>query len=248
MQNYLKEIKLLKPYIITVIIVLVLSYSVYFLCGDALVKVLGQEDGFFEWLTAIFFLVASILCFIIYRRTKNLFVLGLALLFFMGMGEEISWGQRIIGFDTPKSLEKVNGQGEFNIHNIEIFNDEYLNGKKKTGWERLLEINMLFRIFSLTFCILIPLFFFHIKPRLKVNKKIQMPVAPVSVGIFFIISWCIFYSLEQYYIHIGKDPLYYLTVGEVFEFTTSFIFFLIMLYFYRDKKDGFLGRDIKQGM
>jgi hypothetical protein len=33
-------------------------------------------------------------------------------------GEEISWGQRIFGFNTPTDLEGVNHQDEFNLHNI----------------------------------------------------------------------------------------------------------------------------------
>jgi len=36
------------------------------------------------------------------------------------IGEEISWGQRILGFATPESLEDVNNQGETNIHNVGI--------------------------------------------------------------------------------------------------------------------------------
>ena len=33
-------------------------------------------------------------------------------------GEEISWGQRIIGLATPDFLIDLNAQGEFNVHNI----------------------------------------------------------------------------------------------------------------------------------
>ncbi len=35
-------------------------------------------------------------------------------------GEEISWGQRILGFATPDFLLNLNAQGEFNLHNIKI--------------------------------------------------------------------------------------------------------------------------------
>jgi len=33
-------------------------------------------------------------------------------------GEEISWGQRILGFETPAPLRAINAQGEFNVHNV----------------------------------------------------------------------------------------------------------------------------------
>ncbi|MEZ5285770.1 MAG: hypothetical protein R2712_13375 [Vicinamibacterales bacterium] len=32
--------------------------------------------------------------------------------------EEVSWGQRFLGFDTPPLLDAVNAQGEANLHNI----------------------------------------------------------------------------------------------------------------------------------
>ena len=37
--------------------------------------------------------------------------------FFVGM-EEVSWGQRIVGFETPELLEAYNYQGELTLHNI----------------------------------------------------------------------------------------------------------------------------------
>ena len=39
--------------------------------------------------------------------------------FIWAAGEEISWGQRLFGFETPEFLRTVNTQNEFNIHNIE---------------------------------------------------------------------------------------------------------------------------------
>jgi hypothetical protein len=33
-------------------------------------------------------------------------------------GEEISWGQRIIGFSVPEAIRAANTQGEFNLHNL----------------------------------------------------------------------------------------------------------------------------------
>jgi hypothetical protein len=47
-------------------------------------------------------------------------------------------------FSTPNYLNKVNVQKEFNFHNIEVFNTGNFDGSKKTGIQRLLEINFLF--------------------------------------------------------------------------------------------------------
>jgi hypothetical protein len=48
-------------------------------------------------------------------------LLGLGL-FFLGM-EEISWGQRLFGFRSPRTLENVNVQGEVNVHNLWVIDD-----------------------------------------------------------------------------------------------------------------------------
>ncbi|MEP6926711.1 MAG: hypothetical protein ABI834_03700 [Ginsengibacter sp.] len=208
--------------------------------------VLGKEDGFFENLTFIFFVFAVILFFISFLRTKNIFLLGLALLFLFGAGEEISWGQRILHFRTPNSMYDINAQHEFNIHNLEIFNYTNLKKVKKSGLKRLLDFNLLYRIFSMIFLVCIPVFFYHIKTRLITNKKIQMPVAPVTIGIFFFITLVVFYSLKYFILPVTKVQRYYFAITEVFEFTTSYIYFTVALYFYNRKDNKFLGKDIKQ--
>ena len=50
---------------------------------------------------------------------------GLGALFFLfaccclfAAGEEISWGQRVLGFGTPEEVAAVNGQEELNVHDV----------------------------------------------------------------------------------------------------------------------------------
>ncbi|MBD2230054.1 hypothetical protein [Phormidium tenue] len=81
-----------------------------------------QEDGVLESLSAVFyFLAAGIFAFGFKAKTAPLrfWCLFFAVLLFMVGGEEISWGQRVFGIATPESLESVNLQNEFNIHNID---------------------------------------------------------------------------------------------------------------------------------
>jgi hypothetical protein len=50
---------------------------------------------------------------------------GLALLSLLAAGEEISWGQRLFGFETSESMRQLNYQNETNLHNLmpaELFN------------------------------------------------------------------------------------------------------------------------------
>ena len=44
-----------------------------------------------------------------------LYILG-ALAFVFAAGEEIDWGQRIFGFETPGSLRDINMNDAFNLH------------------------------------------------------------------------------------------------------------------------------------
>ena len=75
------------------------------------------EDGLFENLTAVFFLVAAVFFALAYLRSRKqwngylkLVFLTLAILcFFVGM-EEISWGQRILDIETPERMKELNYQ------------------------------------------------------------------------------------------------------------------------------------------
>lgn len=84
-------------------------------------ELLTMEDGLVEYATAGLFLVASGLSFSVANRgtdrRRRLAHLLMAVFFFFCLGEEISWGQRILGFATPEALSRINAQDEFNLHN-----------------------------------------------------------------------------------------------------------------------------------
>ncbi len=84
-----------------------------------------REDGPIEWATAMLFAVAfvaglgaALALFKSRRRWEAALYLAFALVMFFCAGEEISWGQRILGFETPDALREINRQDEFTLHNI----------------------------------------------------------------------------------------------------------------------------------
>lgn len=86
---------------------------------------LYDEDGVFEYLTAIFFLLAAILFLLTFLNVRKvttnwnkLFLLALVFCCFLVGMEEISWGQRLLGIETPESIKALNHQGETTIHNL----------------------------------------------------------------------------------------------------------------------------------
>jgi hypothetical protein len=97
----------------------------------------------------------------------------------MGLGEEISWGQRIFNFKTPELFREINVQHEFNIHNIEMFNYRNFDHTRKSDLAAMLTITRLYNIFWFSYGILIP-----ILNRLSSLisywlKKINLPVMPI---------------------------------------------------------------------
>ena len=110
--------------IIFAVLLLGIALAIYNYAGY---RTLIEEDGVVEWLTAFSLLGCSAICFLRVFKLKGkrsrkfiliLFLLGLFFLF--GMGEEISWGQRIFNIDSSDFFLEHNTQEEVNFHNLKI--------------------------------------------------------------------------------------------------------------------------------
>ncbi|SEK57789.1 hypothetical protein SAMN05421666_0913 [Roseovarius nanhaiticus] len=94
---------------------------------DYFTLVFAKEDGLVEYGTALFLLIASI---VMARHAASLWGQGrrgaavltavYGLMFFMAAGEEISWGQRIIGWESGEFFLENNKQDETNLHNLMV--------------------------------------------------------------------------------------------------------------------------------
>lgn len=93
---------------------------------------LAYEDGPVETLTALLFLLSSVVIAVrsiqaLKDKSNNtIAIMGLvvAVAFFVFAGEEISWGQRIFNIETGEFMQQYNWQGEVNLHNLhtDLFN------------------------------------------------------------------------------------------------------------------------------
>ena len=87
---------------------------------------IARENGVWESLTAISLFASSMIFLTSLIKQKNTYLtwcsmfgaLSLGALFFLGAGEEISWGQSIFNFETSEEWSSINVQKEFNIHNL----------------------------------------------------------------------------------------------------------------------------------
>lgn len=93
---------------------------------EDLYRLLTQEDGPIEWLQVVLFLGTAVAAgraaatlWRAERIAASVFlVLAVACVFIAG--EEIAWGQRLLGLETPELVREVNDQQETTIHNVGV--------------------------------------------------------------------------------------------------------------------------------
>jgi len=102
------------------------------LIGGKVYRAFTGEDRFAENLQVFLWLLAFGLGFLVIKRhwLAGRFVMALLYLclnagIFVIIGEEVSWGQRILGLETPETLKTVNRQREINIHSLEGMIDTF---------------------------------------------------------------------------------------------------------------------------
>lgn len=180
---------LFKPAIyIAIAVYIALAYSILAM-GNNLVAATLPEDHYFEIVGALSLLTTSLLFFYGFQLArksldnrwdslvKKIVYLGLALLFLFGAGEEISWGQRLFGFQTPEPLSQVNRQEEFNLHNLSV-------------WEAsdFLDPDHLFDIFWFLFTVFTPAVGLMLPTFRKFAGRF-MPIVFWGIGLMFLYNY-----------------------------------------------------------
>lgn len=112
---------------VSVALFIFIGYGLYLghVYGQERFSVYVQEDGTVENLTALFLFFCSMVnlyrVFEYRKMKKPVWVLTsvvLTVLFFFAAGEEISWGQRILGIQSGDFFIEHNKQAETNLHNM----------------------------------------------------------------------------------------------------------------------------------
>jgi hypothetical protein len=200
--------------------------------GNKVIAAAVPEDHFFELIGASSLLVTSFLFLYGFRVAKKLLdktwisiikqlvYLGLALLFFFGAGEEISWGQRIFGFKTPESLAQVNKQDELNLHNLSV-----LENSKLFTADRLFDAFwFLFAVFTPAVALLVPAF------KRFAGKFI--PIVYWGIGLLFLYNYLwakaakIIYKTSYTFEKISLTQ----AIQEIKESNYAIIFILVGLF------------------
>jgi hypothetical protein len=148
----------------------------------------GREDGIFENLTAVYLFITSLVfvaAFFRFRKSSWLLKLsyaGLALLFFLGAGEEISWGERIFDWDDQNYIRSINVQDELTLHNLKYFQGE----------DSVLPVSpsQLFIVFTFFIAVLIPLTC-TLFPKIERFVAPRFPVLPLYPGVLVVITYIV---------------------------------------------------------
>lgn len=198
-----------------------------------------REDHIFETLTFVYFIVIGILFLYAFLRIRSktnhnnlywlsqLSLLGLALLFFVGAGEEISWGQRLFKIETPTAIKEINAQEELTIHNLNIFQGE----------EAImpLDLSQLSTAFIFIFGLIIPLLC-NISKKSRTFFSRIMPIMPLTIGYLFIVNYLFqkfiirfLPNFSEFYLHTSMP----IPVGihEIREHGYAFLLMLSSAYY-----------------
>jgi len=174
---------------ITVSMMGLLLVALIFLAKSYDLSFLTNEDGLIEYLSAFLWLIGCVICIFKTVKPKNNSRIIIIIFFFvclLSFGEEISWGQRLIGFDTPSWCSRINLQNEFNFHNLKA-----LSGGSawthflQTGEFSFYQIFDAQNIFRMGF-----FFFFFLLPLLNMHSSIQKMTSRIkyeSPSLFFLI-------------------------------------------------------------
>ena len=172
----------------------VLAWVIPFFTSSETTLRLTGEDGPYETVGALAFLVAGLLFAALFARTwrgdRCWWFLALAVLFLFAAGEEISWGQRVLGWgDVDRS---TNVQGETTLHNLEVF--DTVEG----GW---LKFPRLFLLFWLGWLVALPLLAHAIAPVGNLARRLRLPVPALVFGLVMLANLL----LSKTYEPLGLD-------------------------------------------
>ena len=192
--------------------------------GSDWFALLALESGVVETLQALCLLVAGVL---LVRqgwrdlrsgwRPFSLVGLLFGVVLVVGAGEEISWGQHWLGFETPEELRAVNVQAEFNLHNIGSY------------W-----IDHFAALLFLVYIGLWPALGL-VYPQLRyILDRLSMPLAPISLLPVVVIGT----AMDEHAViaRLWHDPPWRLSEGRELLFSVSMLTITLLMRRYRARQ------------
>ena len=203
---------------------LIFSYCVYWVFDNEIIDFLTREDGFFETLGALSFLISSIIFFYLFLKLdeenrlfgfelrKNIFFLLLGIAFFIAFGEEISWGKRIFEFQTIGYIGKLNMKQGMVVHSLTYHIKE--------------ELTKLFLLLWLPYCLILPLISMYSRKVYKFIIEIDLPLPPIWVGLLFLLNYILDMIFSNLSVFLSDQ-----NHSEIDESNFAVLFLVLAIYF-----------------
>jgi hypothetical protein len=222
-------------------VLLAVSYPVLVISGAHLNEAIIGEDGVLEALTGLLFLISSLLFFHCAFRghdgehkraraslERPIFYALLGTLFFLAFGEEISWGQRMFGWETPAKWAAMNVQGETNLHNLWVLFENHSDGTEKSELARLLTPERIFTLFFILYTIGVPVLCAVSKFASGLVQRIVLPIPNIFIGILFASGYIAHRIAYHFYGPIGAGH----ALEELREVIYAIVAMALALQFY----------------
>jgi len=201
------------------LVVLTATTALFFIDVNAY-EVFAKEDGVAENLSFVFYAASGLIILMAayknsYQQVRGILPVLLGLFFIVVAGEEISWGQRLFGFDTPESMAEGNTQGEFNFHNLSVIdkNDSFLNQ------------HTLLNVFVLLNGVVFPVLYYFFLEFRSLVSHFKFPIIPIACAPVFFIALIFGQTVSKAYPHWAHV--------EVKELCYALGFLLFAISFYR---------------
>lgn len=108
-------------------------------------------------------------------------------------GEEISRGQRLVGYDIPAAVARVNLQNEMNLHNLAPLDVRVaVDGELKAGLARWLTFNRLGTLVGMGYLVALPLAVHLSRPARTLVERVGLPSPPPIIALAVAISYAAF--------------------------------------------------------
>ena len=191
------------------------------LFGKAAYKMFTGEDKIAENLQVLFWLLALLLNVRLIGSILKSGQKGVAMLYivlavgiFFLIGEEISWGQRIFGWESSETMKEINKQGETNLHNIH-------------------GVGTMFKYFHIAIGLygtILPLIFMKRGVRRRRNREIISLLVPHYALVPCFLT-ALLWRLQATFWKPPKSLYFAVTeFSEVIELIIAIAFFLFMVY------------------
>lgn len=193
------------------LIIFAFSTCYLYVNDPCLLEIISEEDGILETTTAIFYFVAFLILIYIFNKksSKNLWYLIFAITFLVIAGEEISWGQRLLGFSSTELFKTINVQREFSFHNIKGIHEN---------------IRGVAVFVIVIICGVVPITGKFMNCMRNFYRRIKLPICPLWLLSVFImgIAFMVFPRLLLHKIIFEMDEIgeFYLAIGFLI-FSTS---------------------------